>query len=416
LAHGYTSFGRLIKKFTEHKDRDKEVNDRKTVLISRILQIMENWPKVSKDHIQKVEIIPIIRQLQGLNLNDDITSACVRLLDRWSKFEALQRIKKSENALEKNSIILDDRRRERQKLSSPTRSTPSVVESTDGTDFIEGEFFTEVDAKRGLHPDWACAFDASQEKYYFYSKTSQETRWEKPTVSVPVVQSNNNGFSNVPGNNFNNNNAFSNNFVQYTDEEKEQYRQKKEREEKRRREQEILNKRVKQDNSIQEVIRRAKEEDERKRQEEIDRLRIIEEQRAKKKEQYKKKMLAKQKAKAKHESSRPSSASSESSEKVWKIFFAQHVPNMLKKYLEEIGKDNLKKCAKDLIDQLVSKEVKKGKAPPSKLDSEKYKKIKELVSIHMEKFLIKYRARQKRKLGEGSESSVSETNGKKQHS
>ena len=89
----------------------------------------------------------------------------------------------------------------------------------------------------------------------------------------------------------------------------------------------------------------------------------------------------------------------------WTKTFAKHVPNFLKKYEAEIGRDNIKGCAKELVKTLVAKEMKKNPdtKPPKELDNAKLKKIKEYSKMFMDKFLIKYRSKHDKKRSHNEE-------------
>lgn len=87
-------------------------------------------------------------------------------------------------------------------------------------------------------------------------------------------------------------------------------------------------------------------------------------------------------------------------EEKWKAVLAKHVPNLIKKHEKEIGRDNIKGCAKDLVKILVAKELKKG-GVPAELDSHKLKKVGKFCDEFMEKFLEKYRIKKvEKKKGE----------------
>lgn len=71
---------------------------------------------------------------------------------------------------------------------------------------------------------------------------------------------------------------------------------------------------------------------------------------------------------------------------------------MIKKYEAEIGHENVKGCARDLVKILLSKETKRDpdSPPPKELDNAKLKKLKEFSSNFMQKFLIKFRNKRPR--------------------
>lgn len=85
--------------------------------------------------------------------------------------------------------------------------------------------------------------------------------------------------------------------------------------------------------------------------------------------------------------------SSEALIKLWNKAFAMHVPNMIKKYEKQIGHENLKRCAKDIVQILSEKEITRhgvGHLPPKQLKDEKLKKVKEYTRDYMKKWLHKW--------------------------
>lgn len=84
--------------------------------------------------------------------------------------------------------------------------------------------------------------------------------------------------------------------------------------------------------------------------------------------------------------------------KQWNKLFASHVPNMLKKYDDKIGHDNLKACAKDIVKILSEKELNRndGKLPPKEgLKKDKLKKVKLYTKEYMTKWMVKFEQKNK---------------------
>lgn len=109
-----------------------------------------------------------------------------------------------------------------------------------------------------------------------------------------------------------------------------------------------------------------------------------------------------------------SSSSGNNVEKIWKRIFAKYIPNIIKKYESEIGRDNVKGCAKELVNILTQSEIKHGNSLPSssssngysmELSDKKLKKIKEYSHGYMDKFLIKFNNSKKHKSTMGSKGS-----------
>jgi len=409
-AHGYTSLGRLLKNYYEGESQF-QINDS---LVVRILRILQNWPKVSKTYIEKVEIIPTVEDLIKNTKNREAIGIGKELLERWASFEEFTRIKKSDKKTS-NRFLYDSRRQQRHDPSISSRKSSENATSN------------QAPQEEELLEDWYPAKDEASNRYYYYNAKTMATTWEKP------VKHSHGTDSHIRYNNDNHNNN-SKTYVKSEDplekeryeverRERELYRLKKEQQEReyQKREYERQKERQlkKQDNDLQRIIANAKKlEDERiAKEQEIARL---EEAKKIKKEEYKRKIAAKKL----HQSSRSATSSiagtpSASNEAVfnknWSKFFAQYVPNMLKKYREEIGHDNLKLCAKDISKILVEKEQKKDstKKPPSDLDSDKRKKVKSFVDAYMDKFLMKYRAKHNKRKHEGGENDENHNGGTK---
>lgn len=82
----------------------------------------------------------------------------------------------------------------------------------------------------------------------------------------------------------------------------------------------------------------------------------------------------------------------------WHRFFAAIVPNLVKHYEKDLGKDHMKECARDIVKILSSKELKKDakRAPPAELSKEKKAKVREFTRIYMKKFSEKHAQRNKK--------------------
>lgn len=76
---------------------------------------------------------------------------------------------------------------------------------------------------------------------------------------------------------------------------------------------------------------------------------------------------------------------------------AKIVPNLIKKYEQDIGHDNIKACARDIIKVLAEKEIAKKSELPKELDKHKVKKVNDFSKTYMDKFLVKYKAKKQQK-------------------
>ncbi|CCH42475.1 Histone-lysine N-methyltransferase [Wickerhamomyces ciferrii] len=391
-AHGYTSLGRILKNFYGQDGNQQFKIDNELVL--RILKILSNWPKVSKNYINKVEIIPIVKELISNTKDKEIISLSNDLLNRWDSFEEFQRIrKKSTNEKIANKFVFDSRRQHLKELS-PQRSTSNTTTTsqqfkphdynTQNTSFNNRPQFPQ--AYNELPQGWKSTKDPNSGKIYYYEEETGKVQWERPGREK----------------------------FEQERKERDEYIRKKEKQErdyqKRNLEKLKEQEKIAQSNSLAKIIANAKKIEEEKLAREAELIKQ-EELKKLKKEEYKRKLAAKKHHHHNHGSTHSSSTStpisssqgSDSFEKKWSKFFANHIPNMLKKYRDEIGHDNIKLCAKDIVKILIEKEFKKHGdkpiSPPLDLSIEKRKKIKIFIESYMEKFLIKYRSKhQKRKL------------------
>ncbi|KAH3662381.1 hypothetical protein OGAPHI_005633 [Ogataea philodendri] len=214
---------------------------------------------------------------------------------------------------------------------------------------------TKIDGV-ALPPGWEWAEDPSTKAIYYYNRTKNITQWEKPKqIAMPS---------------------------KVTDEE----------ERKRRREKE-----------------RQKEEAKLKR---LERERQMARQKELETEEKRMSMLSSIIAEASLE--RPASPVVKketdhvsSVEKQWTKLFAAAVPNMMKKYQSEIGRDGLKTCARDVVHTLAQKEFKRhaDETPPDELSEEKKAKVKHFVKEYMAKYLSKLEEKRKRKASQSSSES-----------
>ncbi|KAJ8142033.1 hypothetical protein OY671_004818 [Metschnikowia pulcherrima] len=80
---------------------------------------------------------------------------------------------------------------------------------------------------------------------------------------------------------------------------------------------------------------------------------------------------------------------------LWTNTLARYIPNLIKKHESNIGHENIKGCARELVKVLTAKELKRDpkSTPPKELDGAKIKKLKEFCNTWMEKFLVKYQTK-----------------------
>jgi histone-lysine N-methyltransferase SETD2 len=339
-THGFTSFGRLFR-FT-YDDSDKSHFPVDDSLVIRLLEIMENWT-VSKDFLRKVHIIPVMEELERRTSSNEIREKCKKMMEAWSGFKETKKIAK--RTIARETVNFDTRRRARQQ-----------------------DFRSESPKKdeKWRNPNWKHGWYATKSpdgEVYYYNIQTQESSWDEPVREDSSEKHQK--------------------MLQKMKYQKEMMKRQKQEEERTK----ILEKK-KETDELQQIIEDAK----RVEREKLDKLRqeeLLAEEKRRKKEEYKLKKLAK-----------GESYGEEDFKKRWSHLFAQQVPNMLKKYRDEIGIDNVKNCARDISKTLIDKEYKKDptKKPLKEMDNDKKKKVKLFVESYMQKFLEKYRAKQKRKI------------------
>lgn len=345
--HGYKTLSRVLK---ETKNED---------IILKILSILRRWPLVTKNKIELLQIEGIVRDIVHNLSNKEIQELAQSLLNEWSKLEMAYRIPKNN---ERNGLSENDRgsplygRNPRSEL--PVRSA-LVEQATDNGDLPEG---------------WQSAFDAATNTHYYYHVGLGISRWEKPTSIVPT------GPKEKPK---------KEKSSRSRDRDRGNYSARKQEDLLRRLKEEQFNEVLQKEQLLQELIVQSQQDVlEKKRLEEVARQEKINKVKEKRRRLEQATLHAK-----KREKNLP--------QELWTAALAKYVPNLIKKHELEIGRDNIKGCARELVKVLTAKELKKDpeNRPPKRLDGAKVKKLKEFCDIWMGKFLIKYKSK-KEKLGE----------------
>ncbi|KAK6457180.1 uncharacterized protein RJT20DRAFT_117255 [Scheffersomyces xylosifermentans] len=334
--HGYKTLSTIIKEF---KSEDEN-------LVISILEILTKWPKVTRNKISSSQIESVIQDINKNTTNDEISSLTQGLLDDWSKLQMAYRIPKSKS----NTSMSYGRNTRSPESEEPVSYRPAVDVLQPGED--------------PLPAGWEVAFDENSKSNYYFHRALNLTRWERPVASVPTgpkpPSGPRHGDRGTPKNGFKE--------TGFARREEEKLKQEKESQ---------FHKLQEKERQLQQLIQQTGEQERKKQLEE---------------------KLAKASAKLSKKSSSTSSnghPSSASTEAKWTHVLAKHVPNLIKKYESEVGRDNIKGCARDLVKILAAKEIKKDpkSSPPRELDHHKLKKVKEYSKVFMEKFLLKYRAK-----------------------
>ncbi|CAX44211.1 SET domain-containing protein, putative [Candida dubliniensis CD36] len=421
--HGYKTISTILQDLLVSKNNDKEseTNDHdnnkdsiedKDELIIKILKILVTWPAVTKNKISSSNLEEVVKDIQtsneSSNNKEEINELCTSLLERWSKLEMAYRIPKQESAIANNATAGTATTTATGTSASPFERISSHTPELGATNTPTSSSQQQQQSRdAGLPENWRSAFDKNTGGYYYYNTVTQETTWERPLGSLPLGPKPPSG-PGIKGR---------------------------------------LNKYNEIDLAKREELRIQKEKE----------MKFIEMQNRDRKlkeliEMSKKSMnnsannfngfsdngdnngntnttsttggvygITSDKQGGKHHhdkhskngprntsiSTSTSDSGSGNIEKTWKRIFAKYIPNIIKKYESEIGRDNVKGCARELVNVLTQSEIKHGKKPPSndsnmELNDKKLKKIKEYSYRYMDKFLIKFNNSKKNKSITGS--------------
>ncbi|KAK6465433.1 hypothetical protein DFJ63DRAFT_292236 [Scheffersomyces coipomensis] len=371
--HGYKTFSTVIQQIKDEGNNG---------LMIMILEILNRWPKVFRNKISSSQIEDVIKDINATTKQIVIRKLSAKLLDEWSKLEMAYRIPKTNGG--SGITDLSSYGRSGRSPDAESASTPSAATTVDDETLPLG---------------WESAPDPTTGKTYYFHRELQKTQWDRPgaiplgpkavvkqlTPSRPYRQTsgNNNGNSNNGG----------------TPSGQNLFREELAKEE------EIKLK----------LQREAEFKKVQERQQKLDNL--IEQ--TKRKLQLKKSSTSSSSSSTgrhhhssnggshhQHASSdKPRSSSNPNNlENKWKHLFANYVPNLIRKKAGDLDRDDLKGCAKDIANKLAEKEISRGTRSnvPSELDKHKLKKIGEFVDAYMEKFLVRYNAKHKKRSHEDS--------------
>lgn len=341
--HGYKTLSRVLK---EHSANEN--------LTLKILMTLGRWPSMTRNKIELSQIEDVVRDIVQTLENEKINAVAAELLSQWSKLEMAYRIPKNNEA---QGTQHDDNGSAtplygRNPRSELPRKPNSGLADDDDEDLPEG---------------WQRALDATTNTYYYYHKGLGVSKWEKPTAAVPTgPKQKPKKKEKPPKEKTPKPRTFEDSFSQLH-----------ESEVKAREEQ--FNEMRQKEKMLQELIVQSQQEVlEKKRLEEQ-----MRQDRINKHKEKRRKMEASSKGKPKL------------LEAQWTSTLARYVPNMIKKHEAEIGHENIKGCARELVKVLAAKEAKKEGAtsPPQDLEGAKIKKLKQFCNAWMEKFLSKYEAK-----------------------
>ncbi|CAI5758997.1 unnamed protein product [Candida verbasci] len=334
--HGYKSLSGVL----QSTDDDE--------LIISILETLERWPAVTKNKIAASQIEEVISEINSKTENETIKDLASSLFERWSKLQMAYRIPKNNNAVTMPSFGRISR--------TPEQDQPQ--QNQQAQQYSNYKPVAQFTKMPGLPPNWEAAFDANSKQYYYFNTVTNVTTWEKP-IPAPMGPRPPSG----PGpmgrsNKYNTDDDLA---------KREERRIQREKEAKH-------NKLMQQEQRLKELIANAKAPEKPKPKE----------------------PERKERRERSHSHSHSHNNSPENLEMKWKHLLAKYVPNMIRKYEPEIGRDNVKHCAKELVNAITSKELRQNKPPPKVLEEHKIKKVKDFTKQYMEKFIVKYRAKKRK--------------------
>lgn len=385
--HGYEIFSKLV--------RDNWADAEEQEMTIHILEILSKWPKITKNKISSSKIETVLKDVVANTENKLLKDLASSLLDEWSSLEMAYRIPK------------------RSEKSPPAQG--KVEAKIEVQDLIPSRVYDGVPLPTGW--EWAVAPDTN--KVYFYNRELNVTQWNKPVdaslklearSATPLTlgddefslkrrhedeeDESHKRVSNSPMkalNNLDEEQKLQREKLrlQRELEESKKFRELRELEYQKREEE--VKKKAEGLNSI--ILKAQKEAEEKK----------LAEQRLREQEEELKRLRLEKKLKQKLRSELLKSEKlanlSSSKEKLYKRLFAGVVPNMIKKYESEVGHENIKRCAKDIVTILTEKELKRhaDAEVPKELNNEKKVKIKMFSKSYMAKFLVKYKLKETKK-------------------
>ncbi|KAF3991601.1 hypothetical protein FT663_01472 [Candidozyma haemuli var. vulneris] len=373
--HGYKTLSQILKE-------NSEVDE----LTRKVLSILRRWPSMTRNKIESSQIEDVVKKIVSNTDNSEIRELGSDLLADWSKLEMAYRIPKNRDGSAKTEKVargsMSPLYGRTVRSASPTWGYEDVTEPT-----TNDSPPSEAPDDDELPPGWQKAVDPNTNTVYYYHSELGISKWERPTIAVPKGPS-------IP-----------------KGPKQKQNKQQKQQEQQSKQKQKNgkPNQREGDYSSVEESkLQKLKEEqfnEMRQREKLLQDLIVQSQQEAEEKkrlaEQAKKDKLDKLKQRRKQKElawakSRTPPVKDESVEVLWTRTLARYIPNMVKKHEAEIGHENVKGCARDLVKILASKEAKKETAPPKELDNAKLKKLKEFTGSFMEKFLIKFRSKRPR--------------------
>ncbi|GMM37764.1 histone methyltransferase [Saccharomycopsis crataegensis] len=428
--HGYKTFSTLMKEMWRRKSSQFNT-------LYKMVEILLRWPAMSKNKITSSQIEDVIKsiseeaeQYSEGNLTDDIGNIkpykfyelhekTSELLSVWNKLQMAFRIRKAADG--NGSIPTYNFSRRKGEDADYGEEDKTTLEQQNNNDYYNngnGDYYNKAQTNYDEYGNYNDGYNYSSNGYNDdgygnngYNKGGYR-KYNNSYTGNNKRGKDNNGYNNYKDNvvynlpntqnfaprkkGYTNDNYGANSH--YDDEQDKRFREYKEQieNENKKLEEIRLQQIAQQQETVSRIIEDARKADmERKKQEEA----ALEKEKKGKDPRANKKPI-------------PKKMDYEVALKVWTKLFAGYVPNMIKKYEAEIGRDKLKACAKDIVQILSDKEIKRNGLtfrPPKELKEDKIKKVKVYTKDYMKKWMSKYNIRSHKKSSNKSERSKTET-------
>lgn len=364
--HGYKTLSKVLK---EHGNSDDD-------LTLKVLTVLKRWPSMTRNKIELSQIEAEVRAIMENLEHQEIRDVASGLVEEWSKLEMAYRIPKNAD-----NGASDRTNRSMSPLLG--RSARSELPHANEDQAIN------VDNDDDLPDGWQKALDTNTNTVYYYHTGLGISKWEKPTLAIPrgpkVVKA-----PKAP-----------------TKQRKTEWTRPQKRLDESDmallQEQKLQQMKEEQFNEVREkekllqelIIQSQKDVEEKKR--------LAEKLKQERIEKHKERKRKREQAAAHAKARGTSLGEPVSPEAIWTKLLAKYIPNMIKKHEAEIGHENVKGCARELVKILAAKEARKdGGKPPRELDNAKLSKLKAFSNSFMDKFLLKFRAKRAKHDGNGA--------------
>lgn len=355
--HGYQIFSTLLKQRSDDEQ-----------IVTCILEILSRWPKVTKNKISSSQIEVTITELSKKGDYPVVAELSKSILREWSELKMAYRIPRRDRAAKsatpETTTQKDDAAEIIEKAPMVTTPTQPKAAMSDPPNKPKGSTVKKLkDHKPKLPKGWFSALAPSGQTYY-YNADKTITTWEWPG-------------------------------------------------------EDLVAKELKKKEAAKEILQRSEMQ--------LNLQKIIEEASKKPLSSTaspatepsatpdevrvtpKPGLLERKESDRSQKTTKKNKSKEEDVEKKLTKTLARYVPNQIARYEEELGHEQIKNVARDIVQILVSKEIRVGqnvKSPGEMTDSRKAK-VKAFIKVYMEKFLAKFRQKRALKHGNHSDSSSS---------